>query len=316
MKIPLNTLVCFIFPACLFAQKIDWKNIPTEYKKPVIILEPEDQTDNFLSDIGHVRWNAHDNHYYVSDVGTQQIYVYDTRLNYIRSYGRLGQGPGEFNFFGGVDFTQENELVVTDHNNLRVQILAQDGGLIQLFTIPYFGGFSRCMLTGPQDHIYLNYPNYGALFTVYKRTGEEVLRLGELIHYENPTLHRTGNIVEFDVDESGIYCVFRETPLIRKYSHSGELLLEIEFSDMPEVKNRKKNIEKSRNEKYGNNPLQYQLLLNYTTGISLDSQSLYVNFIYGKKNDCRSCVYVISKVDFSIKKRLVLEIPGSSLNVD
>jgi sugar lactone lactonase YvrE len=59
-----------------------------------------------------------------------RIAVYDRNGRFLRTFGRLGSGPGEFRTPHGVDIDGMNRLVVADRGNNRLQILELDGTYI------------------------------------------------------------------------------------------------------------------------------------------------------------------------------------------
>ncbi len=56
-----------------------------------------------------------------------RIAVFDRNGNFVRTFGQLGSGPGEFRTPHGVDIDGMNRLVVADRGNNRLQILELDG---------------------------------------------------------------------------------------------------------------------------------------------------------------------------------------------
>ena len=51
---------------------------------------------------------------YFADMENHQIMVIDSDLNYIRSFGNYGQGPGEFNNPTSVSMFSNGDILVTD----------------------------------------------------------------------------------------------------------------------------------------------------------------------------------------------------------
>lgn len=59
-----------------------------------------------------------------------RIAVFDRNGQYLRSWGRLGSGPGEFRTPHGLDIDSMNRLIVADRGNNRLQIFELDGTYI------------------------------------------------------------------------------------------------------------------------------------------------------------------------------------------
>ncbi|HEX4986585.1 MAG TPA: peptidyl-alpha-hydroxyglycine alpha-amidating lyase family protein [Burkholderiales bacterium] len=59
-----------------------------------------------------------------------RISVFSKDGKFLRSFGRWGTGPGEFKTPHDIAMDAQGRLFVADRGNMRVQILAQDGGFI------------------------------------------------------------------------------------------------------------------------------------------------------------------------------------------
>ena len=59
-----------------------------------------------------------------------RISRFDSRGTFIKSFGKLGSGPGEFRLVHDIALDPQGRLFVADRGNMRIQILDQDGGFI------------------------------------------------------------------------------------------------------------------------------------------------------------------------------------------
>lgn len=66
-------------------------------------------------------------HIYVSDLDNGRIQIFDKRGRFLRTLGKTGTAPGEFNGPLGVRFDQHDNLYVSDQLNHRVQVFDPDG---------------------------------------------------------------------------------------------------------------------------------------------------------------------------------------------
>ncbi len=64
---------------------------------------------------------------YVADTGNRRIVVFDKNGNYLRQFGSLGSGPGQFSEPMAVAVSADGHVYVTDLRNKRLQILDRDG---------------------------------------------------------------------------------------------------------------------------------------------------------------------------------------------
>ncbi|MCG2577170.1 6-bladed beta-propeller [Dechloromonas sp. XY25] len=71
-------------------------------------------------------WDAKEGLLYVSDTQAHQIKVFDMTGRQVRTIGRRGEGPGEFNFPTFLSLSRDR-LVVSDTMNARVQLIPLDG---------------------------------------------------------------------------------------------------------------------------------------------------------------------------------------------
>ena len=63
-----------------------------------------------------------------------RIVKFDKDGNFIKSWGRLGAGPGEFRTPHGLAFDSQGRLFVADRGNNRIQIFDQDGNFLDEWT--------------------------------------------------------------------------------------------------------------------------------------------------------------------------------------
>ena len=65
---------------------------------------------------------------YVSDgYGNDRVVVFDKAGKYIRSWGKLGTGPGEFSQPHSIVLDSKDRVYVADRNNVRIQIFDSKG---------------------------------------------------------------------------------------------------------------------------------------------------------------------------------------------
>jgi len=75
---------------------------------------------------------------YVLDWGDTQIQVYDADGVYVRTIGRKGQGPGEFDTPCYIDISPDGRLFIMDGRNQRVTVFGLDGKHQQDFRVQGF----------------------------------------------------------------------------------------------------------------------------------------------------------------------------------
>jgi len=97
--------------------------------------------DNYYFPTGITGLNVdEDGNIYVSDIGNSRVQQYDKTGKFIRTFGRKGQGPGEFRFPSQIQFDIEGNICVFDSR--FIQIFARNGiskNKIPMKTVPNYG---------------------------------------------------------------------------------------------------------------------------------------------------------------------------------
>ncbi|MCK5148024.1 hypothetical protein KAR48_14805 [bacterium] len=308
MKTAIICIIFMIIGTAFSQQKTDWKNLPVEIKEPVQILDSDDEESDamYIGRCVNITWNNSDRHLYVSDVLNHQIHLYNKDLERVKSLGRMGQGPGEFQYPVGCGFSSSNQLVVIERKNSRLQIMDTNGQCIKIFPVLQVYGYRNFALVDHRDRIYINLAENGHLFSVFNMKGERLGSFGETISISGiPEKDRWLNVADFAIDSTGIYCVFNEFPLFRKYNHDWQLVYEVDLSDCPDVIRRQKAVRVFQKTTNGRS------LHIFTLGVSLDSKFCYLNLqsCSTRNDDGRTNVYATDKNTGEIVKQIQLKTP-------
>ena len=136
---------------------------------------------------------------FVADYKNNRVQLLTSRGEFIRKFGQHGVGQGQFNGPTAIVVDANNKLIVSDHNNHRIQIFNQNGGWLQIIDRKNMPGFLNPwgIALDPQGNIHIatHCSNAIQVFTnggIYVRT------------YGNPK-HPTG----IAIDGNG-YCVVSE----------------------------------------------------------------------------------------------------------
>lgn len=81
-----------------------------------------------------------ENNIYVVDVGWNKIFKFDSKNRFIASFGREGQGPGEFSANSRqhnlrISFGNDGYIYITDPGNQRLSIFSKKGEFIKSFPL-------------------------------------------------------------------------------------------------------------------------------------------------------------------------------------
>jgi len=69
--------------------------------------------------------------FYVTDSDTHRILKYDSEGKFLLSFGREGQGPGEFQSLSVTRFDKDNNLYITDPGNRRISFFDKNGKFLR-----------------------------------------------------------------------------------------------------------------------------------------------------------------------------------------
>lgn len=61
---------------------------------------------------------------YVGEWGNQRVSIFSTNGELIKSFGRMGKGPGQFNGPLGLAVDEKGTVYVSDRGNNRIQIFS------------------------------------------------------------------------------------------------------------------------------------------------------------------------------------------------
>jgi DNA-binding beta-propeller fold protein YncE len=101
-----------------------------------------------------VTWGP-DGSIYVSDgYGNSRIVKFDKNGNLVKHWGERGNGPGEFNTPHSIVIDPQNNLIVADRQNGRIQVFDTDGKFKEQWR-PGGNPWSLCLTSGPNPVMYV-----------------------------------------------------------------------------------------------------------------------------------------------------------------
>ena len=229
-----------------------------------IDLARDDMAERGLADATQFDIDSEGNIYFASSRTTENcIHKFDRNGNYINSFGRKGQGPGEVQFilYFGVD--NQDNIIISGNRNKKIVIFSKEGKFVDetrfpLNTIAIFplgnGNYFYYGNRLEKKEITDNY--VPMVFSLYNSEFEEII---ELDRYNNPNPLSKGfrgvninPIFIWKISESNIYIgnEFRDYEIL-KYDFDGNLQQKIRKNYVPVkvpeelIKKRKKSYEKA-----------------------------------------------------------------------
>lgn len=216
-----------------------WGKTPKVTLEPVRVLGDVDTADENLAFYIPVNivLDAAGNPY-VLDSGNHRIQKFGPDGKYLATYGRQGQGPGEFYYPSWLAVDAKGFLYVSDPNNQRIQVLTPDGKDHK--TIKLLDTGAGDVFLGKQGDLIMGQPrmrfmmNSGGdekpaalpkIVKVLDGDGKLLREFGEPRDFDDELLDNAGNEVILTVDGAGqVYLVFPVQNRIDKYAADGRLL--------------------------------------------------------------------------------------------
>lgn len=169
---------------------------------------------------------------YVSDSKAGKILKFDFRGNFIKAFGRKGQGPGEYTSPGSLICDPDGNLLV-DGQNRQILTFDPNGKFVKRFRIEK--GYT-CLAMDGVGRIYANNRSREYekedLIEVLDRSGATIRAFGKRILFKNIT--PSHNEVRIDVSrDQRLFMVWEEFNVFRIYSLEGKVLAEGKFSYKP-----------------------------------------------------------------------------------
>ena len=169
---------------------------------------------------------------YILDSRNACIIKLDSKGNYLKTIGRKGQGPGEFQGPFTLDIDADGYLYVSDVTNKRIHILNRKGKeqktiKIKKYRVQY-AGFVKpgyVVVGGLSNLIPPKEKQLPKLLQVFNLRGKLEYEFGDMFDYKDNWVSLWANWFYFDVDEDGyFYLTFRHQNRVEKYTPEGILL--------------------------------------------------------------------------------------------
>lgn len=175
---------------------------------------------------------------YVLDTGNHRVQKFGPGGKFLASFGRQGQGPGDFYYPESFGIDGRGTLFVADTNNQRIQVMAADSKENRTIRVPnnmvgkiallrsgrFLMGPGRGMvMIGPGGPEKKEEP--AKLLKILDLEGRVLSEFGMPFEYGEMLLNRMGNEVLFTADAGdNVYLVFPYQNRIEKFSPATKLL--------------------------------------------------------------------------------------------
>lgn len=91
--------------------------------------------DNVFNQPTDVAWDSEGNSYFSDGYINSRVGKVNARGEWVKSWGSLGSGPGQFDTPHGIAVSPADEIYVADRGNRRIQVFDQEGNYIREFIV-------------------------------------------------------------------------------------------------------------------------------------------------------------------------------------
>jgi len=171
---------------------------------------------------------------YILDCGNKRIQKLDPEGKFIKTIGRKGQGPGEFQSPYSMDIDSDNSLFVFDLGSRRIEVLSSEGKPLRIIKFRAISS-GQIRLLEPGQIVRGGSLDIGIVMGTLKKlpkllemvdqNGRTKFAFGEATDYGDGNTSLYANLFYLDTDaEKNICLSFQRQNKIEKYAPDGRLL--------------------------------------------------------------------------------------------
>jgi len=167
---------------------------------------------------------------YICDQQSHNIRVFSNSGESLQVIGELGRGPGDLFSPFSIALSPKGDIIVYESGGSRIQCFSPEGKSKQIIKrkSPDIGWIA---VTSKNEFAFYEHDKTlcsGKLISILDSKGEIIREIG--IYHDKAKSYQESEKITFSLDgDDNIYAANKSTPLIRKYSPGGKLLLAITF---------------------------------------------------------------------------------------
>lgn len=275
--------------------------------KSIPSLKPERSKSEFRdSTYFSSTWNIqrYNGAFFITDSRNERVLELDASLDLMRSFGRAGRGPGEFNFIGSI-VAHADSLYVYDGGGMRFHVYSLEGGYIRSFPVPYPLNDARIVLLKNRLYMASTYASGDSSSIFITDLQGNVIKHFEKNPSANPRINLTNRLLFDSADKGEILAVSTSEPFVERYSADGEFL---GFFDLRRIE-ALKYLWDLYEENKSRNTRRHETVL--FTDAYMDEAFLYINCAGWPGRDNYTYLVKLEVAERSIKLVSVFKIQGA-----
>ena len=109
-------------------------------------------TDETFGRPADIAFGPNDELYVADGYGNSRVVKYDSKGNFVKTWGTPGSAPGEFDLVHSIAVDSQGRVYASDRENNRIQIFDADGNLLKMWT--HLGATQNIFIT-PDDQVWV-----------------------------------------------------------------------------------------------------------------------------------------------------------------
>ncbi len=204
--------------------------VELEYIRTWGTLEGEDENHQFFrpSDINI----DSDGNVYILDSGNGRVQKFTAGGDFLSSFGKKGQGPGELSFPGSIKISNNNQIYINEMGNSRISVFDNTGKFQRIFK--FDASPSQIEILDSGEIAAINWNNQiekenDGLISIFDHEGNILRAVGTIIETDDPFGKRVYNSASLTVDKEGsMYLAFIAQNRMDKYTTDGKHVMQID----------------------------------------------------------------------------------------
>jgi len=209
----------------------DEPKVALEFVQKIGVMEGEDE--NYM--LYKPRDVARDieGNIYIIDSGNYRVQKFNAEGEFLASFGRQGQGPGEVGLINSINIVNDAELYISDPTNMRMVMFDIDGNFIKTLRMDFNNMFydfrilkSGKIVVRPVSIFMPDEPTDVYFMNILDNECKFISGFGAVKNYYNDDVNFKMHLVRFVLDrDDNVNLTFVRQNRIEKYAPDGTILL-------------------------------------------------------------------------------------------